>query len=58
MTNNPSRIPMTNYYFDNVRPKSPEKKVLTEVMHDIPDDYEGEYTNPDWRNVKNTEKPL
>ena len=49
---------MTNYYFDNVRPKSPEKKVLTEVMHDIPDDYEGEYTNPDWRNVKNTEKPL
>ena len=49
---------MTNYYFDNVRPKTPEKKVLTEVMHDIPEDYEGEYTNPDWRNVKNTEKPL
>ena len=58
MTNNPSRIPMTEYYFDNKRPKVPSKQVLTEVMHDVPDDYEGEYANPDWRNVKNTEKPL
>tara|TARA_B100000401_G_C52214344_1_gene442957 strand:+ start:149 stop:274 length:126 start_codon:yes stop_codon:yes gene_type:complete len=41
-----------------VRPKTPSKKVLSEVMHDDPDDYEGEYTDPNWRNVKNTEKPL
>lgn len=49
---------MTEYYFDNKRPKVPPKQVLSEVMHDVPDDYEGEYNNPDWRNVKNTKKPL
>ena len=58
MANNSSRDPFTNSYFDNVRPKTPPKKVLSEVMHDAPDDYDGEYNDPNWRNVKNTEKPL
>ena len=49
---------MTEYYFDNKRPKVPTRKVISEVMHDTPDDYEGEYDNVDWRNVKNSEKPL
>ena len=58
MTENPSRIPMTEYYFDNKRPKVPPRQVISEVIHDVPEEYNGEYNDPDWRNVKKTEKPL
>ena len=58
MTENPSRIPMTEYYFDNKRPKKPVRTVISEIMHDPAVEYEGELTETDWRNVKKTEKPL
>ena len=34
------------------------RKLSFVVQLSDPDDYEGEYTDPNWRNVKNTEKPL
>ncbi len=36
----------------------PPKKVLSEVMHHAEEDYDGNLDVIDWRNVKNTEKPL
>ena len=49
---------MTEYYFDNKRPKKPVRRVISEIMHDPAVEYEGELTETDWRNVKKTEKPL